>query len=98
MAANIELDRVSIVTEDLTHRKEKLMQIVSECQKKMTELQTVYESDASREFVSSLDKIATEIDDSVTAIINSLNTNAERMATDYKAQDRKNAESLIASN
>ena len=89
----IDSMKVDQLIENVLKKKTEMLNRIENCTKKMTDLQRVYQSDASSQYQIALSKIAKEVDEAVTAIVKSLKENAIRMVEDYQAQDRKISES-----
>ena len=91
--SKIDAIKVDQLIENVLQKKEEMLNRVEECSNKMTDLQKIYQSDASTQYQIALKKIATEVDEAVNAIVKSLKENATRMVEDYKAQDKKISDS-----
>ncbi|MBR2828363.1 MAG: hypothetical protein IKE70_03945 [Bacilli bacterium] len=89
----IDAVKVDQLIENVLQKKKQMLERVDNCTKKMVDLQNVYRSDASTQYQKSLNRIATEVNEAVDAIVKSLKENAIRMVQDYQAQDKKIAES-----
>ena len=92
--SKIEGAKVNTLITSIINKKDRLLQYLDQCEQRLNSLDQVYEGDAEIAYRNALIGTRKMVEESITAIVNSLKANAEQSVTDYQAQDRKNANSV----
>lgn len=92
--SRIEGTRVNTLIDSVMSKKDRLIECLNQCEARMVSLDKVYEGDAELAYKKALSDARKMVEESITAIVNSLRANAAQSVADYQAQDRNNANSI----